>query len=226
MENENQKELEYTFFTDRQVGDLLAKIDYTLRSGMHIQREYPRPEELFRFIERHYESLDAYYRNIFQLSLERAGEAYQNRYYYLDFEGVNNRSMIPGGNRFKRHMETAHIIVGMLFLKMYKLDANIEIDSVEAFIKLLFNEYEEEKKGLYRLIAGAKTEKTSDYLEADVVREINNAFDEFSKLGWILWENDEHTKFKYLPSFERLRKKYERQILGIDELIEQYDSEK
>jgi hypothetical protein len=226
MENEHPQNITYNFLADRQLGSLFSKIDYTLRSGMHIQREHPRPEEIFRFVERHHESLTDYYRDIFKLSLESGGEAYQNRYYYLDFEAENNRSMIPGNNRFKRYMDTAHIIIGMLFLKMYKLDANIELNSVEGFITLLFSEYEEEKNGLYRLIARAKSDKTTDYLENDVIREITNAFDEFSKMGWILWEDDEHKRFKYLPSFERLRKKYEMQILGINEIIEQYEREK
>lgn len=226
MEDADKEIIGYAFFSDRQAPKHFAKIDYLLRSGIHIQRECPGPEEIFRFIETNFESLSEYYSDLFHLSLERAGEVYQNRYYFLDFENDQNRSRIPGDNRYKRYMETAHIVIGMLFLKMYKLDANIELDSVSSFIRLLFSEYEEEKKGLFRLIAGAKSEKTSDYLEADVVKEIGDAFYEFARLGWIRWEDDEQTRFKYMPAFERLRKKYEAQILGIDELIEKAHGEK
>lgn len=225
MENEYPESIVYPFLADKQLKTVFAKIDYALRSGIHIQRESAKPEEIFRFLERHFESLSAYYNDIFRLSLERCGESYQSRYYFLDFENDQNRSMIPSDNKYKRYLETGHIIIGMIFLKMYKLDANIELNSIEGFIRLLFAEYEDEKKGLFRLVAGAKNDKSSDYLEHDVVKEIHEAFAEFEKLGWIVYTDDEKIIFKYMPSFDRLRKKYEPQILSIDDIIKELEDE-
>ncbi len=228
MENVHTEEvhkLNYDFLADRKVKDVFSKVDYFLRSGVHIQREHPKPEEMFRFIERNFESLHSYYSNLFQLQLTKGGEEQLNRYYFLDFEDENNRSKIPPDHRYRKYLETEHIIIGMLFFKMYRLDANIELDSVSDFIQLLFTEYEEEKKGLFKLIASAKTDKSTDYVDKEVIKEIKDAFDEFEKLGWIAWINEEKSKFKYMPSFERLRKKYQSQIMSIDELIQKLENE-
>ena len=223
MENEHSQNIVYEFLADREVKSVFSKIDYALRSGVHIQREYPRPERMFLFIEKYYDSLAAYYSDMYRLTLEKSGEDYYNKYYYLDFENEQNRSAIPGDSKYKRYMDSQHIIIGMLFFKMYRLDANIELDNIKDFIQLLFTEYEEEKNGLFRLIVGAKNEKTTDYLEQDVIKEINNAFGEFENLGWLVFLDDEKLTFKVLPSFERLRQKYERQILTIDEIINEIE---
>ncbi|MGA6118707.1 condensin complex protein MksE [Sphingobacterium anhuiense] len=225
MENEHSETVAYKFLEDRLVKSVFSKIDYALRSGVHIQREYPGPEQIFLFIEKYYESLAQYYNDIYRLVLEKTGEDYYNRYYFLDFESEQNRSALPSDNKFRRLMETEHIIVGMLFLKIFKLDANFELDSVQEFIQLLFTEYEEQKNGLFKLIVGAKSDKVTDYLEQDAVKQIYNAFSEFEKLGWIIYLNDERIHFKVMPSFERLRKKYEAQILTIEEIINDINDE-
>ena len=226
MENVHSESIAYQFLNDKKAKSIFAKIDYFLRSGFHIQREYPKPEEMFKFIERYYEPLQEYYGDFFQLLLSQGGEALSTKYYYLDFEDENNRSKIPSDYRYKEYLNTAYIVIGMLFLKMYKLDANIELDSVNEFIQLLYVEYEEEKTGLFKLVANSQGEKSTEYLEKDVAKEIQDAFNEFGKLGWIMWTDEEQRKFKYMPSFERLRKKYEPQILNIDELIEKLTYDK
>ncbi|KAB2915998.1 MAG: hypothetical protein F9K23_09710 [Bacteroidetes bacterium] len=226
MENVHSENIAYQFLNDKKAKDIFAKIDYSLRSGIHIQREYPKPEEMFKFIERHYGALQDYYRNFFQLSLSQGGEELTTKYYYLDFEDENNRSKIPSDYRYREYLDTAYIVIGMLFLKMYKLDANIELDSVNEFIQLLYTEYEEEKAGLFKLVANSKGEKSTEYLEKDVTKEILDAFGEFGKLGWIMWTDEDQRRFKYMPSFERLRKKYQSQILNIDELVKKLTYDK
>lgn len=226
MEDAYTESITYSFLNDKKAKDVFAKLDYFLRSGIHIQREYPRQEELYKFIERHYKPLQDYYKDFFQLALSQGGEELTTKYYYLDFEDENNRSKIPPDHRYKEYIDTAHIVIGMLFLKMYKLDGNIELDSVSEFTRLLYTEYDEEKTGLFKLIANSKGEKRTEYLEKDVTKEIIDAFDQFGKLGWIMWTDEEQKMFKYMPSFERLRKKYQPQIINIDELIKNLEHDK
>jgi hypothetical protein len=225
MENAHTKESDHSFLTDRKAKEVFARVDYFLRSGVHFQRENPKPEELFRFIERNYISLATYYFDFFKLALVRSGEEFTSRYYYLDLDEENNRASIPSDHRFKKTMDTAHIIIGMLYLKIYKLDGNIELDTVSDFVQILFTEYDEQKKGLFALIASAKNEKITDYLEKDVIKEIRDAFAEFEKIGWIVWDDENKNKFSYMPSFERLRKKYQAQILSMDELIQKLSND-
>lgn len=224
MENEHKKEVStpYSFLEDRKVNEVFSKIDYNLRSGIHIQREFPKPEELFRFINRNFESLQAYYKDLFQLQLRSSGEQWTT-YYYLDFD-EENRSRIPGD--YREYLKTEVIIIGMLFWKIFKIDANIELDTVNEFIRILFSDYEEEKRGLFTLLADAKGEPTTDFTEKKVIDEITKAFDEFGRLGWIAWETERKEKFKCMPSFERLRKIYQLQILGMEELIKRVNNEK
>jgi len=81
MENENTQEItRHVFLTDKKADQVFAKIDYMLRSGVHIQRDYPLPGELFRFIERNYKSLKLYYEEIYKVVLDKSGSEF-NTYY-------------------------------------------------------------------------------------------------------------------------------------------------
>lgn len=218
MEDVNQQNtvnLKYQFLVDKKAKDVFANVDYHLKSGMHIQREHPKPEEIFKFIDRNYEGLTEYYKEFFQLDLRKAGGDW-NKYYYIDFE-EGNRGKIPAN--YRSYLNTEWLIVGLLFLKIYKLDANLELESINEFKKLLFSEYEEEKNSLLKLLADAANEKSSEFNDKKVEDIIHKAFDVFDGLGWIVKDYQDRDKFKYMPSFERLRKMYEPQILGIDDLI-------
>jgi hypothetical protein len=226
MENDHSEKVNYAFLVHRKVRDVFGRIDYLLRSSVHIQRAHPKQEELFRFIEDNYESMASYYSDLFKLNMDKGGSDMVNRYYFIDYEADSNRSAIPAGDyRYKKYLETSHIIIGMLFFKLYKLDFYLDMDSVSEFIYVLFTEYEEEKSGLFRLIASSKNDKRTDYLEKEVLKEIRDAFDEFERLGWIFWDDDDKDKFSYMPSFERLRLKYQSQITNIDELINNLSDE-
>lgn len=223
MENDSSKVVSYyEFLEDRNTGDLFAKIDYFLKDGMHIQRDYPSPSQLYRYIESNYESLKSYYIDIFKVVLSQGGNEF-NRYYYLDFED-GNRSNIPSDQR--ETLKTEYIIIGMLFFKFYKIDGNLELDKVTDFTRLLFQEYEEEKEALSKLIADATSDKSSDFNDEKIKEVIKKAFSKFHELGWIAWEdNQEKDRFIYLPSFERLREMYQSQIIGIDDLIKAQNNE-
>ena len=91
---------------------------------------------------------------------------------------------------------------------------------------MIFLEYEEEKNSLLRLLADASNDKSSEFSEKKVIDIINKSFDVFEGLGWIVKDTQDKDKFKYMPSFERLRKMYEAQIIGIENLIRENGKEK
>lgn len=216
MANDNSEEIKYAFLYDRKAITYFSKIDYSLKSGIHIQREYPKPSELHRFVDQYYPSLKDYYKDFFRLSLCKAGNEF-NQYYYLDLEegGKSNIS-----SDFREYLKTEYIIIGLLFFKMYKIDGNIELDSINEFISLLFSEYDEEKVALTRLLTDTNSTKTSDHNDQKLEDIIRKSFLKFGDLGWLMWENEvDKNRFKILPSFERLRQMYQPQIESIDELI-------
>ncbi|MEJ5102784.1 hypothetical protein [Chryseobacterium sp. MYb328] len=212
--------VKYSFLYDKKAMNIFAKLDYTLRSGTHVQREYPFDINLFRFLNENenFESLKEYYKDFFNLNLRKEGNEF-NQYYYLQLN-EDGKSNVSSDHR--DYLKSEFIIIGMLFLKMYKLDGNIELDSISDFIILLYEEYEEEKNALRKLINDNSSDKgtdTTDQRFEDIVRK---SFFKFGELGWLMWDDEsEKNKFKILPSFERLRVAYQPQIETIDDLIKE-----
>ncbi|MCQ4141887.1 chromosome partition protein MukE [Chryseobacterium sp. EO14] len=219
-DDNSEKVAKYGFLYEKKALSVFSKLDYTLRSGIHIQREYPLDANLFRFLNENenFESLKNYYKDFFNLNLRKDGNEF-NQYYYLDIN-EDGKSNVPSDSR--DYLKNEFIIVGMLFLKMYKLDGNIELDSISEFISLLYEEYEEEKNALRKLINDNSSDKGSDLNDERFEDLIKKSFVKFGELGWLLWEdNSEKNKFKIMPSFERLRAAYQPQIETIDNLIKE-----
>ncbi|WP_394348412.1 condensin complex protein MksE [Algibacter pacificus] len=221
MANDNTERIEsYSFLYNKKAKNTFAKLDYALRSGIHIQREYPLNANLYRFLSEseNYESLKDYYKNFFNLNLIKEGNDFDN-YYYLNFN-EDGKGNVPSDNR--DYLKSEYIIIGMLFLKMYKLDGNIELDSVSEFTTLLYEEYEEQKNALRKLINDNSSDKSTDLGDQRFETVIMKSFEKFGDLGWLIWEReDEKDKFKIMPSFERLRIYYQPQIETIDDLIKE-----
>jgi len=219
-DDNSEKVVKYGFLYKKKALSVFSKLDYTLRSGIHIQREYPLDANLFRFLNENenFESLKNYYKDFFNLNLRKDGNEF-NHYYYLDLN-EDGKSNVPSDSR--DYLKNEFIIVGMLFLKMYKLDGNIELDSISEFTSLLYEEYEEEKNALRKLINDNSSDKGSDLNDERFEDLIKKSFVKFGELGWLLWEdNSEKNKFKIMPSFERLRAAYQPQIETIDSLIKE-----
>ena len=222
MENQNSSGITNTsFFKDKYAKECFAKVDYFLKSGGHIQREYPKPVSAYRFVESNFESLQVYYKDFFRVHLEKGGSDF-NKYYFIDFE-ERNRGEIS--QEYRQYLKTEFLTIGLLFLKLYKFDGNIELDNVSDFLIILFSEYEDEKEALTKIILNTNSSLSTDRGDDLVKKTVNDAFKKFSELGWIYWVDDKKDRFHYLPSFERLRKMYEQQILNIDELIQEVDNE-
>jgi hypothetical protein len=221
MADDNYEKItNYSFLSDKKAQFVFAKLDYTLRSGIHIQREYPKSVDLYRFLNtsENFESLKQYYRDFFNLNLVKEGSEF-DQYFYLDLN-EDGRSSISSEHR--DYLKSEYIIIGMLFLKMYKLDGNIELDTVTGFIELLYEEYEEEKTALRKLINDNSSEKGTDLNDLRFEEIIRKSFVKFSELGWLIWDDDsERNRFKVLPSFDRLRIAYKPQIETIDGLIKE-----
>lgn len=225
MANEDSEKVEhYPFLSDRKMAKYFARIDYFLRNGVHIQREYPYPSDLYRFLDANYENgIKDYYLDIFELPLRKSGNEF-NQYYFIDLN-IGDRSKVSSD--YKDYLKSPHILVGLLFLKIYRIDGNIELDNINEFTSLLFQEYEEEKLALTKLITDTASEKSSDRNEEKVEAIIEKAFEKFGELGWLLWDDSKEKKrFKVLPSFDRLREMYQFQIDNIDSLIMTYKDEK
>src|SRR5574343_5437 len=96
------------------------------------------------------------------------------------------------------------------------------VDSISEFTSLLYDEYEEEKNALRKLVNDISSDKGSDLNDQKFDEVIKKSFVKFGELGWLVWENeDEKNKFKIMPSFERLRNAYQPQIETIDNLIKE-----
>lgn len=219
MADENSEKIDhYAFLYEKKAMSVFAKLDYALRGGFHIQREYPTDANLFRFLNENFKSLQNYYKDFFNLKLVKEGNEF-NQYFYLDLN-EDGKSNIPSD--YRDYLKNEHIILGMLFLKMYKLDGNIELDSISEFTSLLYEEYEEEKNALRKLINDSSSDKGSDLNDQKFDEVIKKSFVKFGELGWLVWEDeDAKNKFKIMPSFERLRNAYQPQIETIDNLIKE-----
>ncbi|MCU4577975.1 hypothetical protein KTJ34_11090 [Acinetobacter courvalinii] len=216
----SQNRVKYQFLYHKKSKDIFAKLDYALRNGVHIQREYPQDINLFRFLNEseNFDSLREYYKDFFNLKLQKEGNEF-NQYYYL---GLNEDGKSNVASDYRVYLRSDFIIIGMLFLKMYKLDGNIELDSISNFTSLLYEEYEEEKNTLRKLINDNSSDKGSDTTDQRFEDIIKKSFVKFGELGWLMWDDEsEKNKFKILPSFERLRIAYQPQIETIDDLIKE-----
>lgn len=225
MANDPAEKIKYSFLADKKALGVFASLDYALRSGIHIQRELPSDPTMFRFLSDpvNYSSLQQYYKDFYKLNLKMDGNDF-NRFYYLDVseDGKNN---VPAD--YRDYLKNEYIIIGMLFLKMFRLDGNIELDSISEFTILLYEEYEEEKNALRKLINDNASDKGSDLSDQRFEDVVKKAFTKFAELGWIMWEDPAaRNHFKVMPSFERLRNAYRPQIETIDELIREYNDAK
>tara|TARA_R110002051_G_scaffold110207_1_gene182824 strand:- start:10430 stop:11110 length:681 start_codon:yes stop_codon:yes gene_type:complete len=208
----------YSFLNNKKAKTTFAKLDYTLRNGIHIQREYPLNVNLYRFLNdsENYESLRNYYKDFFNLNLIKEGSDFNN-YYYLNLN-EDGKSNVSTDNR--DYLKSEYIIIGMLFLKMFKLDGNIELDSISEFTSLLYEEYDEQKNALRKLINDNSSDKSTDLSDQRFEAVITKSFEKFGDLGWLMWDREvEKNKFRIMPSFERLRIIYQPQIETIDDLI-------
>lgn len=189
-----------SFLADSEANELFARIDYALKNGVHIQR-WPQQEAMFRFLEKHFQSMKLYYREFFGISLEEAGETV-DKYFYLDFLS-GSRGAIPVENRY--FLANEYVIVGFMLYKIVYIDGNVDLNSLTALQRMIRQDYEDIKPNIYRALAKAKKVNTTEMDDQKVNDVIEKALREFSKMGWIALEDQD---FDILPSFQRLPRIY------------------
>ncbi|MDA0242959.1 MAG: hypothetical protein OT477_06055 [Chloroflexi bacterium] len=197
--------------SDTHAKELFAKIDYTLRAGVHIQRQYRGQQEIFRFVQKYRDSLDLYYKNFFSLSLQSGGQGDQE-YFFIE-RNNDEANQIPSNS--KNRLKPEFLIIGIFLCKLFYIDFS-EIETVTNFKKALKEEYEPFKADFYRLFAYSKSNKYTTADDEAVEQQVDKAFREFDRLGWIKLEED---YFEIMPSLERLRLLYENEIRHIDDFM-------
>lgn len=185
-----------SFLKDPDAVTFFARIDYTLKNGGHIQYT-AQQEQMWRFLNKHFESVKLYYYDFFSVSLEYGGEA-SDKYYYLEFL-PGTRGGIPLDNRY--FLPNEYVIIGFLVYKIIFIDGHIELDSVAALQRMIRQDNEELKPGIYRALAKAKGVNTTHMDDDKVDGIVERALREFSHIGWMEFDGQ---RFNPLPSFHRL----------------------
>lgn len=189
-----------SFLEDHDAKQLFAKIDYALKNGKHIQR-WQQQEAMFRFLEKHFTSMQLYYMDFFGVLLEEGGESI-DKYYYLEFR-PDNRGGIHADNR--HFLPNEHVIIGFMLHKILFIDGMIEVNTLPALQRTIRQEYEDIKPGIYRALAKAKKIKTTEVDDRKVDTMVEKALQDFARIGWIELDG---LLFEPLASFQRLPKLY------------------
>ncbi len=208
MENENNKATIDSFLSHRKTEDLFAELDYQLKDGVHFQ-QVGKQNDYYDYIVDNEDSLKLYYK-IFKVDLTFGGEE-PYKYYFLDFSGTNRK------NISNRHiLKNEYVIIGFIIYEIFFINREVDLNSVQKLKEKIRIDYEDIKPGLYRLIAKSKNTNPGNLNDKTIDLTINAALSEFKKIGWITLNNGE---FDLLPAFDRLIKIYEKDILNIDEIL-------
>ena len=211
MENVDNKATVSDFLYAENAKEFFAEIDYLLKDGMHFQKQ-GNQIRYFNFIDKNIDSLKLYYQDFFDVELSEGGEK-PNNYFYLDFYGNSRGNISP---RHREILKSEYVIIGFIIYKIFYIDKEVDLDSVQMLKEKIRIEYEDYKLGIYRLIAKSRNITPGNLNDTAIDTTIQSAMEEFRKIGWIELSKDE---FGLLPAFDRLIKVYEEYILNIDETL-------
>jgi len=201
------------FLMDDEAELAFGRLDFAFKNGIHVQR-WGEQESWYRFVDKHFESLKAYYQRFFSVQLREGGESI-NRYFYLDF-WPESRGNIPLENR--HFFANEFVIVGFMVYKIVYIDQYIELDTLTVLKRMIRQDYEDLKLGLFRTLAKAKNVNTTEMDDEKLDETVEKAMKEFAKIGWVDLEGDH---FDLLPSFQRLNTIYQDYITGLDQWLKQ-----
>lgn len=219
MENNDiQAPIIYDFLLQSDARELFAPLDYALRNGVHIQQQ-SRPKGIFHFVRYNYASLCQYYKDFFDLYLTTE-EQDNLQYYFIDFRRDENgrisRGKIPEINR--KRLKDAHLIVGFLLVRICIIDPTTEFrQTTDAFVKRIFDDYDEYKANLLRLFARNNEDISINADEKAIKQAIQNALSDFDDIGWVSFDKETQT-FEVMPSCRRLLTLYEEIIMNIEDI--------
>ena len=198
---------------DEEAPQIFGNMDYALKKGVHIQRREEQ-ETWYRFLAKHFDSLRAYYQQFFGLVLREGGESI-TAYYYLDFLPETRGQVPPESRHF---LSNEFVIIGFMLYKIVYIDQYIELDSLSILKRMIRQDYEDLKPGLYRTLAKAKNVNTTEVDDDRLDEIVDKAMKEFAKIGWVALEEE---RFDVLPSFQRLNTIYQDYINGLDQWLKQ-----
>ena len=220
MEDDNiQTKVIYEFLAHSDAKEFFAPLDYALKNGVYIQQQ-SKPKGIFKFVRYNYPSLRQYYVDFFDLYLSTEGQD-SEQYYFIDFRKDENgrisRGNIPETNR--KRLKDVHLIVGFLLVRICIIDPTSEYQqSIDAFVKRIFEDYDEYKADLLRLFAKSNEDISINADEKTIRQIVQSALSEFNEIGWVSFDKDSQM-FEIMPSCKRLFSLYEDVIMNIDEII-------
>lgn len=211
--DETEKRDKYDFLESEQGEKLFARLDFSLKNGVHIQ-DNSEQQELFLYVRRFQSTLVSYYRRIWGFELEEGQDNNGRKYYFPNFN-PELRNKIPWTH--KHALAKEYIIVAFLLYKVYYNDAHIELNSISKFQYIIRVEYPDLKPHLIYLLAKAKSVKSTQYNEDIIDNCLESALIEFDKLKWIILQKD--GRFEIQPSFHRFTREFAPYINQVDELF-------
>jgi hypothetical protein len=220
MEDNNiQTKITYDFLEHSDAKEFFAPLDYALKNGVYVQQQ-SKPKGIFGFVRYNYASLRQYYADFFDLYLSTEGQD-SGQYYFIDFRKDENgrisRGNIPEINR--KRLKDAHLIVGFLLVRICIIDPTSEYrQSIDTFVKRIFENYDEYKADLLRLFAKNNEDISINADEKSIQQIIRSALTDFNEIGWVNLDKDSQM-FEIMPSCKRLFTLYEDVIENIDEII-------
>ena len=111
------------------------------------------------------------------------------------------------------------LIVGFLLVRICIIDPTSEYQqTIDAFVKRIFEDYDEYKVNLLRLFAKNNEDVSIDADEKVIQQIIRSAISDFNDIGWVSFDKDTQI-FEVMPSCKRLLTIYEETIMNIDEII-------
>ena len=90
---------------------------------------------------------------------------------------------------------------------------NIELNSVKKLQKIIRQDYEDLKPGIYRTLAKVQRDRPNPMDDEKVDKIIIDALQEFNKIAWITLVDDH---FEVLSSFQRINRIYMDYINNLD----------
>lgn len=214
MENANSN---FPFLNSEQANKYFADADIALKQGRHIQ-DFGNDTRIFSFIDECFEKgLEDYYKQFFGMNLV-CEKSDNGKFYYLEFP-EDSKGKFGKENRSKE-LEDDKVIFAILFLNLYKErffeQKEINWQDLEQTFK------EGEHKDLWQCILFGKVKPNyTPKEEQDVKEKVRRILNDFEKLGWITFNNQEEFMFEILPSIERIGKLY-KDVINNVESIEKY----
>lgn len=198
----------WDFMVDPQVEKCFSKLDYSLRNGVHIQRN-ENQMDIFLFLVKHKESLSKYYITLFGLYLNWSGEMGRT-YFWLEFR-ESDRARVPEANR--QFLNSEYIIVGILLYKAVYIDGNVGLESMQRIKQALVQGFPEYFQSLKRILLRKEGKQLSSEAtpseQIEMYPVIEDSLRAFAKLGWVTISGD---FVEILPAFDKLILYYEEYI--------------